>query len=93
MSYFRAFGASDHTPKSASVLGIKEESRVGVVQALWNYIKLHSLQDKADRRVIKADEKLLPVSHPFHVWLVLQCLLVADFRRRERVLPEFARNR
>jgi len=52
-------------PRSASVLGIKEESRVGVVQALWNYIKLHSLQEKADRRVIKADEKLLPVSHPF----------------------------
>ncbi|KAF8346600.1 SWI/SNF complex 60 kDa subunit [Amanita rubescens] len=48
-------------PELASVLGIKEESRVGVVQALWNYIKLHSLQEKADRRVIKADEKLLPI--------------------------------
>ncbi|KAF8712550.1 hypothetical protein AX14_013008 [Amanita brunnescens Koide BX004] len=48
-------------PELASVLGIKEESRVGVIQALWNFIKLQSLQDKADRRVIKADEKLLPV--------------------------------
>lgn len=48
-------------PELANVLGIKEESRVGVIQALWNYIKLQSLQDKADRRVIKADEKLLPI--------------------------------
>ncbi|KAF8622625.1 hypothetical protein AX15_006878 [Amanita polypyramis BW_CC] len=48
-------------PELGNVLGIGEESRIGVVQALWNYIKLQNLQDKADRRVIKADEKLLPI--------------------------------
>lgn len=43
------------------MLGIKEESRVGVIQALWNYIKVHGLQDKVDRRIIHADEYLRPV--------------------------------
>ena len=28
------------------VLGIKEDSRIGVIQALWNYIKINGLQDK-----------------------------------------------
>jgi SWI/SNF-related matrix-associated actin-dependent regulator of chromatin subfamily D len=46
---------------AANVLGIKEESRLGVIQALWNYIKVQSLQDKVDRRVIRADEYLRPV--------------------------------
>ena len=63
-----------------NVLGIKEESRVGVIQALWNYIKLQSLQDKADRRVIKADEKLVPVRHLVCAdWP--QYSLIAGFRR------------
>ncbi|TFK27307.1 SWI/SNF complex 60 kDa subunit [Coprinopsis marcescibilis] len=48
-------------PELASVLGIKEESRIGVIQALWNYIKLQGLQDKADRRIIRADDKLRPI--------------------------------
>lgn len=54
-----------------NILGIKEESRVGVVQALWNYIKLQDLQDKVDRRIIRADAQLRGVSrvttmHTYH---------------------------
>ncbi|KAF9007018.1 hypothetical protein BDQ17DRAFT_1389154 [Cyathus striatus] len=45
-------------PELANVLGIKEESRIGVIQTLWNYIKLNNLQDKTDRRLIRADDKL-----------------------------------
>lgn len=44
------------------MLGIKEDSRLGVIQTLWNYIKLQGLQDKSDRRVIHADDKLRLVS-------------------------------
>lgn len=54
----------EHPPLTgfpAFVLGIKEESRIGVIQTLWNYIKLHSLQDKVDRRRIRADDYLRPV--------------------------------
>lgn len=47
---------------AAHVLGIKEDSRLGVVQTLWNYIKLQGLQDKSDRRIIHADDKLRLVS-------------------------------
>lgn len=49
------------THPSANVLGIKEDSRTGVIQALWNYIKIQGLQDKVDRRLVRADEKLRPV--------------------------------
>jgi len=48
-------------PELSTVLGIKEESRLGVVQTLWNYIKVQGLQDKVDRRLIRADDKLRPI--------------------------------
>ncbi|RDB17579.1 SWI/SNF and RSC complexes subunit ssr3 [Hypsizygus marmoreus] len=44
-----------------NVLGIKEDSRIGVIQALWSYVKIQGLQDKTDRRLIRADEKLRPI--------------------------------
>ncbi|KAF9235929.1 BAR-domain-containing protein [Melanogaster broomeanus] len=46
---------------TANILGIKEESRIGVVQALWNYIKINGLQDKVDRRKIRPDDYLRPI--------------------------------
>ncbi|KIK65065.1 hypothetical protein GYMLUDRAFT_220324 [Collybiopsis luxurians FD-317 M1] len=55
----------DHYPEQyslsqdlSSLLGIKEESRLGVVQALWNYIKIQGLQDKVDRRLVRTDDRL-----------------------------------
>jgi chromatin remodeling complex protein RSC6 len=48
--------------RAAEVLGLKEDSHIGVIQALWNYIKVHGLQDKVDRRLVRADEYLRPVS-------------------------------
>lgn len=47
--------------ESGNVLGVKEDSRTGVIQALWNYIKTQNLQDKVDRRVVRADARLRPV--------------------------------
>lgn len=44
-----------------NILGIKEESRAGLIQALWAYIKTHNLQDKVDRKRIHADAMLRPV--------------------------------
>lgn len=53
------------TISTAAVLSIKEESRVGVIQALWNYVKVQGLQDKSNRRIVRADDALKPVrSHP-----------------------------
>ncbi|KIM55127.1 hypothetical protein SCLCIDRAFT_30560 [Scleroderma citrinum Foug A] len=49
------------SPELGYVLGIKEDSRIGVIQALWNYIKINGLQDKVDRRKIKADDYLRPI--------------------------------
>ncbi|KAK7677179.1 hypothetical protein QCA50_019888 [Cerrena zonata] len=49
------------TPELLSVIGVKEETRVGIQQAVWNYIKLENLQDKVDRKMIHADAKLKPI--------------------------------
>jgi SWI/SNF-related matrix-associated actin-dependent regulator of chromatin subfamily D len=46
---------------SGNILGIKEESRAGLIQALWAYIKTQNLQDKFDRKRIHADAMLRPV--------------------------------
>ncbi|KAJ3843095.1 SWI/SNF complex 60 kDa subunit [Lentinula raphanica] len=46
------------SPDLCSILGIKEESHLGAVQALWNYIRIQGLQDKTDRRLVRADAKL-----------------------------------
>jgi chromatin remodeling complex protein RSC6 len=40
---------------------MKEGSRVEVIQALWNYIKIKGLQDKMERRFVKMDDALQPV--------------------------------
>ncbi|THV05288.1 SWI/SNF complex 60 kDa subunit [Dendrothele bispora CBS 962.96] len=53
--YPEQFGVA---PELGDILGIKEESRIGAIQALWNYIKVQGLQDKVDRRMIRADERL-----------------------------------
>lgn len=45
----------------ASILGLKSESRTGAIQAVWNYVKIMGLQDKADRRIIHCDERLSPL--------------------------------
>jgi len=45
-------------PELGNILGIKEESRAGVIQALWAYIKTNNLQDKVDRKRIHADAML-----------------------------------
>lgn len=45
---------------------MKEDSRTGVIQALWNYIKTQNLQDKVDRRVVRADARLRPVRLPYN---------------------------
>jgi SWI/SNF-related matrix-associated actin-dependent regulator of chromatin subfamily D len=41
---------------------MKEETRTGIITALWHYIKVNGLQDKVDRKIIRPDAKLRPVS-------------------------------
>jgi SWI/SNF-related matrix-associated actin-dependent regulator of chromatin subfamily D len=58
LSYLHSSVRSHLTIYIGNILGIKEESRTGVIQALWNYIKIQGLQDKVDRRMVRADEQL-----------------------------------
>lgn len=45
----------------AAVIGEGAVARTEVVKKVWDYVKAHNLQDPADKRVIVADAKLLPV--------------------------------
>ncbi|KAJ6591769.1 SWI/SNF complex 60 kDa subunit [Mycena vulgaris] len=71
-------------PELGNILGIKEDSRIGVIQALWNYIKIQGLQDKVDRRLVRADEKLRPIFNGESILfqklpeLVNRCLAAPD---------------
>jgi SWI/SNF-related matrix-associated actin-dependent regulator of chromatin subfamily D len=47
------------------ILDMKEDTRTGIITALWHYIKVNGLQDKVDRRIIRPDAKLRPVSTQF----------------------------
>jgi upstream activation factor subunit UAF30 len=51
------------TPSStlAAVIGGSAMPRTEVTKKLWGYIKRNGLQDRANRRMINADDKLRPV--------------------------------
>ena len=51
------------TPSStlAAVVGSKAIPRTEVVKKMWVYIKANKLQDKNNKRMINADDKLKPV--------------------------------
>jgi chromatin remodeling complex protein RSC6 len=45
----------------AAVIGDKPMPRTEVTKKIWDYIKQNDLQDKNNRRMVNADEKLKPV--------------------------------
>ena len=49
------------SPALAEVVGSKPLPRTEVTKKLWAYIKKNGLQDKKNKRMIKADEALKPV--------------------------------
>ena len=45
----------------AAVIGASAQPRAEVTKKIWGYIKRNSLQDKKNRRMINADDKLKSV--------------------------------
>lgn len=45
----------------ATVIGGNAVPRTEAVKKIWDYIKKNGLQDKANRRMINADDKLRPL--------------------------------
>ena len=45
----------------AAVIGASAQPRTAVTKKIWGYIKRNSLQDKKNRRMINADDKLKAV--------------------------------
>ena len=86
---------TNYTCRAANIIGVKEDSRIGVIQALWTYIKQNNLQDKQDRRRVRADAPLRAVCR-FMLRKVIQVALTtvcADIQRRSGVLPAATRDR
>ena len=57
-AFMKAMTPSAHL---AAVVGDKALPRTEVTKKLWAYIKKNSLQDKKNRRMIHADDKLKPI--------------------------------
>lgn len=57
-AFMKAMTPSDEL---AAVVGAKAMPRTEVTKKLWAYIKKHGLQDKKNKRMIKADEALKAV--------------------------------
>jgi upstream activation factor subunit UAF30 len=57
-AFMKAMTPSAHL---AAVVGDKPLPRTEVTKKLWAYIKKNNLQDKKNRRVINADDKLKPI--------------------------------
>ena len=49
------------SPALAEVIGDKGLPRTEIIKKIWDYIKKNNLQDKKNRRMINADEKLKPI--------------------------------
>jgi upstream activation factor subunit UAF30 len=49
------------SPALAEVVGSKGLPRTEIIKKIWDYIKKKGLQDKKNRRMINADEKLKPI--------------------------------
>ena len=45
----------------AAIVGSSPLPRTEIIKKLWEYIKKHDLQDKANKRNINADDKLKPI--------------------------------
>ena len=58
------------SPALAAVVGDKPLPRTAIVSKLWVYIKSNALQDKTNKRMINANNKLLPVLAKPHVPLL-----------------------
>jgi upstream activation factor subunit UAF30 len=46
------------SPALAEVIGAKPLPRTEIIKKIWDYIKKNGLQDKKNRRMINADDKL-----------------------------------
>eukprot|EP00262_Sarcandra_glabra_P007968 TRINITY_DN21128_c0_g1_i1.p2 TRINITY_DN21128_c0_g1~~TRINITY_DN21128_c0_g1_i1.p2 ORF type:complete len:132 (+),score=20.09 TRINITY_DN21128_c0_g1_i1:138-533(+) len=46
------------SPAMGKFLGVPQISRTDAVKKIWEYIKLHQLQNPANKREIRCDEKL-----------------------------------
>ena len=49
------------SPALGEVVGNKPLPRTQIIKKIWDYIKKNGLQDKKNRRMINADDKLKPL--------------------------------
>ena len=54
-------GAVTPSPQLAHIVGSTPLSRGEAMRKLWDYIRKHDLQDPKNRRMIRADDNLLPI--------------------------------
>lgn len=51
------------SPQLQNILAMQQETKTGVVLAMWQYIRFHQLQDLEEKRVIRCDKALKDLFH------------------------------
>ena len=62
----------------ARLLGIHTQTRPFIVNALWQYIKTHKLQDSSEREYINCDkyfEQVMVFNNDLFIMILKECLL------------------
>ncbi|KAJ3032004.1 UNVERIFIED_CONTAM: hypothetical protein HDU68_009105 [Siphonaria sp. JEL0065] len=78
------------SPDLASVLGVEKDSRTSAILRLWQYIKMHGLQDIEDKRQINFDEALQKIFKTKKVLLThLPDLLSAHFAPLDAITIDY----
>lgn len=65
-------------PRLAKILGLHTETRAKVIEALWQYVKTHKLQDPHERDHINCDQYLEQV-YQFYTFYLSTSVFVAMF--------------
>lgn len=55
------------SPMLSEILDMKLETKPQIIMGLWNYIKVHGLQDNEDKHIIHCDEQLQKLFGGLHV--------------------------
>lgn len=73
-------------PRLARMLGIHTQTRPVIIQALWQYVKTHKLQDPHEREFINCDKYLQQVSDS----ILFLCSLVHKTRIHYPTVPQLS---
>ena len=79
-------------PRLARLLGIHTQTRPVIINALWQYIKKHKLQDASEREYINCDKYLQQVKLLGSLWFFLSVKIFSHTEKYLAIVDSFSVN-